>query len=81
MKRYIELTPENMAFTENERPLEKDRQTRANRLQQSTENMKKRLRAVNRLAKETASIPIGRRSKETMKEKRDKTAKRAMQFK
>ena len=79
--KYIEVTPENRAFSEDGRPLEKDRQARAERLKQSAESREKRSEMSAKLTKKSKSMPLGSRSKKDLKEKIDKLKKRAREFK
>lgn len=44
MKKYIEVTPENRAFPENEKYLEKDRQARAGKRKQTARHKHKIVR-------------------------------------
>lgn len=81
MKKYIEVTRENRAFPEDERPLEKDRQARAERLKQSAESREKRSEMSAKLTKKSKSIPVGSKSKKYLKEKIDKLKKRSREFK
>ena len=47
MKKYIEVTPENRAFPEEGRPLEKDRQARAGKRKQTARHKHKIARVMN----------------------------------
>ncbi len=80
-KKYITVTEDNRAFSKEGRPLEKDRQARAERLKQSAESREKRSEMSAKLTKKSKSIPAGSRSQNALSERIHNIKKRAREFK